>query len=624
MKKILSVSCAFLLLTSTVLVDCKKEPESYIQAEEPTSFEATENVLVENFKSDYKIVIPEKSTKMEAYAAQELQYFLCESTGCTLEIITDKDLPIDTSNKYLSIGDTTLLGAQTDIKLDAELMGDTSPSIDTVGNSVFMAGTASYGILNSVYKFLEYQIGYKAYAYDCVKYDYYSKLYLLDFNYHYVPSIDYLATNEFELDGKALTQEAARLNVFGSDSGGTSIFDGGLFSGLWCHTVAVIVPSVNYPWAYNNSQMCMSDPRVLKIFCENFTMMYALSATGPFAMIGGIDNENVCDCADCSATIGKYGSGGLMSIFINKVADYVEKYFQEHNIDKKLCLVGLYYLGYDEIPAVANEDGTYSAVDESVIPDSEGNVTAGICYAPMLACYTHPFGEGACEKNKFYTEGFKKAAALTDDLFIYIYGANVSAAYDQVYFFNNWSTWEANFRFFDDIGVRFVNEEANRWGIRQLSSLNIYVRSRLAWDSSTKIEESVEEFIDAYYGVAADLMRDYYDAIMEHYQSVYGRTKTYCESIYSPSVSAKTYPHQVFLNYAAILESAMHVIERSNLPEEQKAIYYERVEREWYIVKVQEYHMHQTAVDKEYLAELEDIFEKSKEKYTIWVSRKSA
>ncbi len=623
MKKFLSLSLAFLILSSVFLVSCKDATETNNNnankdSAEPSSFETTSTVLVENFRSDYKIVIPEKETKYEEYAAQELQYFLCESTGCTLPIISDSGLTANASNKYLSVGNTTLLTAQTSIKLDDSVMGDTTPSIDTVGNSVYMVGTTDFGTLNSVYKFLEYQIGYKAYAYDCIEYDYHSKLYLLDFDYHYVPNVEYFTTNEYEIGSKDRTAAAMRMNMF---SAGSSLFKGGLFSGLWCHTNGVVMSETGYPWAYNNGQLCMSDPEVLEIYCQNFTMNFAINASGPFLMIGGNDNEAVCNCSACIETIGKYGSGGLMSIFINKVADYVEKYFKEKGIDKKLCIVGLYYLGYDDIPARLNADGTYSPIDECVIPDNEGNITAGICYAPMLACYTHPFGDGACEKNEFYTQGFRKAAALTDNIFAYLYGSYF-ITYEHVYFFNSWSQWEEMYEFFKELGVRYVTEETNRWTIRPFSSMNIYIRSRMAWDETNKIDTLVNDFTDAYYGIASGYMKDYYDAIMEHYQSTLVRTKTYHESVYSATVKAETYPHQVYLNFAAILESALHEIEVSNLPEDKKAIYYERVQREWYIVKIQEYNMHKESLDKAYRDELEKIFLEGQEKYDIWVSRR--
>ncbi len=628
MKRFLVLLITLVLSLSLVLSGCGGCNDNGGQAptgqvsQEPSSFNATSVVLVDNSQSEYKIVIPEKSTKMEDFAAQELQYFLYESTGCKLEIIKDTGLTADNTKKYLSVGNTTLLASQTDIVLDEKVMGETTPSVDTKGNSVYMAGVGGYGILNSVYKFLQYEIGYKAYAYDCVKYDYFSKVYLLDFNYHYSPNIEYMSLNERQFDDKSQDVSAARLNFFNHDNGGSTIFDGGLFvGGMWCHTIQAVVSEGQYPQFWNAAQYCMSNPEALEVFAYNLTMNYILNTSSPFIMIGGNDNESICGCPECTNTIAQYGGGGLMAIFINKVADYVENYFAENNIEKEICLVGLYYLAYDSIPAKANGDGTYSALNPIVIPDGEGKVTAGICYAPMLACFSHPFGDESCEKNEHYTEGFRRASALTDNLFLYIYGYRCQGQYYHSYFFNNLSAYKSNYEFFSDLGFKYVNEESNRFAIHQLGEMFTYVRSRFAWDKVNDVEPLVDEFMDAYYGIASEYMKEYYDFIIEHYQSIYVKTNNHHESIYSPSVTTTTYPHQVYLNFITLLENAMLAIEKSDIPDEDKAIYHERIKREWYVVKVLEYDMYKDSVESDYLAELEKIFVEANEKYPIWVSR---
>ncbi len=626
MKKFIFIICALLICILAVFSGCNNsnlsngniDNSSANNGLEPGSFNKTSTLLIDNFTTDYKIVIPQSSSKMESYAAEELQYFLYKSTNCEVPIITDQGLSNNNSNKYLSVGNTSLLRAQTDIKIDYAVMGENGPSIDTIGNTVYMCGAASYGILNSVYKFLEYQIGYKAYAYDFVDYNVYSKLYLLDFDYHYAPNVEWIVAHDHEVYGVNNLENAARLNLFGyNNDGGYEMFEGTMFNGLWCHTVGTVMPPESYPDAYNNRQLCFSDPDVLQIFCENLTLNYAVGATGPFIMIGGQDNDAVCNCSGCTEIIGKYGSGGLMSLFINKVADYVETYFEQNDIDKELMLVGLYYMGYTDIPVVDKGDGTYSPIDETVIPDTEGKVTAGACYAPMLACYTHPFGDGCCEDNKIYTEGLRKVAALTDNLFVYMYGSNFGDLNGHSYWFNNWSAIAGNLKFFEELGVRYVFDEANRHGISPFSSMRVYIRSRLAWDGDYDFNALVNEFTDAYYGLAAELMRDYFYSVMEQFQSIYIKTDEYHQGIYYGSNTKSNWPHQTILNFATILENAMHVIERSALSEKDKAIYYERIEREWHILKLDEYNLYKDSVDGDYLAELEEIVEEGRNRYTI-------
>ncbi len=610
MKKLISLLLILVISISLGLTACT-DKETVDADAEPVSFKATDVVLVENFKSNYQIVIPSKATQMEEYAAQELQYFMNESTGCMLEIVKDNN--IDSSKKYLSVGNTSLL-SQTQIDIDLSVMGETGPSIDTIDGNVYMAGAASAGILNSVYKFLEYQINFEAFAYDCVTYDFYNKLYLLDFDYHYVPNLEYFTTGEFELRDKKA--EASRLNVAGGGSGGNVLFDGALFSGAWCHTIGIMVPQSTYPWAYNNAQLCFTDTEVFDLFSELFFTNYAMNASGPYIMIGGNDNPNVCECSGCTESYGRYGVGGTMSIFINKVADYTEKRFAELGIQKNLCIVGLYYLGYESIPTIANDDGTYSPIDPLVVPDNEGQVTCGMCYAPMHACYIHPFGDQCCEKNSVYTSAFRSMSVLTDNIFAYIYGASFGNAYRPGFFFDNYATFAENYKFFNECGVRFVTEETDAVSIRPLSSLNIYLRSRFAWDETTDYKTSVNDFMSAYYGLAAEYMNEYLTSILEHFEATYTRRNKYDLSIYD-APSQEDWPHQTLLNFATILENAMYTIEKSGLSDEDKAVYLERVKREWYIVKTQELFMYADSVELSYLAELERIVSEGEQLYTL-------
>ena len=65
--------------------------------------------LVNDGKSDYTIVIPENATEAENYAAMELQYYVEQSTGVLLPIVTDKGLSFSYSDSRFSIGRTRLL-----------------------------------------------------------------------------------------------------------------------------------------------------------------------------------------------------------------------------------------------------------------------------------------------------------------------------------------------------------------------------------------------------------------------------------------------------------------------------------------------------------------------------------
>lgn len=618
MKKNTAVFCGVILLCATVLGGCTGEKKVERANKEPVSFSATNTVLIENSKSDYKIVIPQIPTMMEEYASKELQKYLFEATGCELPIISDENLRHDNTQKLLSVGETSLLAEQTDIVIDLDVMGETAPSIDTIGNTVYMTGAASYGTMNAVYKFLEYEIGFKVYAYDCEVFNYSNRLMLLDFDYHYIPSVEWLCAPEYEVWGEddATLQATTKLNILGTKNMGFKMFEGEFFNGYHDHSLQEIMPQTSYPWAWRNNQLCLTNPDVVST-CGEIISERLSNAEGPAIMIGNNDNSGVCNCDNCNAVIAKYGAGKLMLDFINSLAEILENDFLEKNIDRKLVVVGLFYMGYTEAPVVKNADGSYSPIDETVRFDREGNVTTSACYAPIEACYIHSFGDDCCEENITTRETLKKWATLGDELFLYTYGSNWSGSIAHSLSINNWSAYAGNFKFYEKLGVRYVFDESNVHGIGPFSSLRVYVRSKLAWNANVNLTDVIEDFTDAYYGIVAKDVRAYFNAVMEHYEMIYQKSGETCQSCYF-SISLREYwPREVLLNFATILENAMHKIEMSDLPEKEKAVLLERVEREWYIVKLDEYQIYKDYVDGETLDELKTIFEEGKNKYTI-------
>ena len=137
MKRIIVLLIAIVLCCNS-LIGCRASENIDVldTSVEPKSFEQTDTVLVSNKMTDYQIVIPEKSTTMEKYAANELQTFLYKSTGATFNVITDNEISHDNNQKLLSVGNTTLLAEQTDIVIDYDVHGETGPLIYTKDNTV--------------------------------------------------------------------------------------------------------------------------------------------------------------------------------------------------------------------------------------------------------------------------------------------------------------------------------------------------------------------------------------------------------------------------------------------------------------------------------------------------------
>ena len=615
MKRFLVIFVALILLLTAFASGCSDVPnESYVN-KEPRSFKSTNIVLVDKETSDYKIVVPENATTMDNYAASELQYFIQESTGCLIEIINDSGLSVDNSNKYLSIGNTKMLLAQQDIVIDAKVLGDTGATVITKGNTVYMAGAGSYGTLYSVYKFLYYQIGFKAYAFDSVTFDYYNKLELLDFSYQYAPTIEYLVANDGELWGMENMENSARMFVLNYTKEPYKMFEGKMFNGYWVHTMMFILPSSEYPEYYKTAdQICFTDEGALQQFCENVYPTAAAEGVTCFN-VGVNDNVECCRCEECERQYAIYGGpGGVLVRFLNRVTEYIENRFVEDGITKKLDLVTLAYYSYVEPPVVKDENGKYVAVDESVIP-RQGQVSLGIEYTPIGACFHHSFEDKDCIRNATCKEQFEGWNAITDNVWLYTYGTYFGAFKT---FYNNFSYFSEQYKYYDKFNVKFLFDESCRNDFSPLSSLRVFLRSSFAWNANQDLEVLIDDFFANYYGAASDALRDYYDALIENYNSIYYKRGNDCAMCFSTEIGGKdNWSRNTLATLRAHLEKALYDIEKAPYSEKDKQAYKERIHRELFFVRYNEYQFYSSYMADDELLTLKQYVEDGLNKYNF-------
>ena len=72
------------------------------------SYKTTGTYIVKNGKTSYKVVVPEVETQTMSYAKSELSKFFKEATGIDLKFVKDTGLTHNDTNRYISLGDTSL------------------------------------------------------------------------------------------------------------------------------------------------------------------------------------------------------------------------------------------------------------------------------------------------------------------------------------------------------------------------------------------------------------------------------------------------------------------------------------------------------------------------------------
>lgn len=600
MKKFFILILSGILLISCMLTGCKNDEEETGKSEQ--LFSKTNYVLVENGLSSYSIVIKKDSDEAHRYPALELQHFIKESTGCELPIITDENLSFNEDSCYLSIGKTTIFNSLNK-EVDRDEYGLTGVSIDTVNKSVFMTGADDVGTLYSVYRFLYYQIGFIAYADDCVEFKYYDKLNILDFDYHYKPSFENVTSTAVQLTDSYY--DNARMFLQGTIEGGSNIYYR-LFS-EFCHTLEIIVPPDAYkdlhPDWFAGEQMCYSSDGLAEQTGKNICASYIFSKS-PYLMLGGADTSGACPCDRCKEMGKKYGGqSGLYVRFLNKVANYVENYLEENGIKKELVLIGLMYHSY-EAPPVKIVDGQMQAIDNSVIPDAEGQIKVGVFYAPISACFTHAFDDPNCDLNKGYLDYVKGWAFLTKELYFYNYPINNRS---DVFPYNNWSAYQAQYKLLKDCGVKFIFEEGFSGYYTPLSQTRIYITSRLGWDCTLNVWDLVDDFMNHYYGPGAKAMKEYMDMIIEQYNLMYEIDRRDCQGTYYEIQREDAWQREKLLNMARTIKNGIFEVRKSNYTDQEKKVFEERLYREYLLCRILEYKLYINTLTAEELKELETL-----------------
>lgn len=129
-------------------------------------FEGTGNYIFKDGKTNYKIVIPENSTEKERLAATELTGILSEATGVKIETVTDAGKTFAKDSEYISVGNTSIL-AGSGIEVSDDAKGINAFQISRAGKSLFLIGGKEYGVVYSVYEFLNDVVNFEQYYTDC-------------------------------------------------------------------------------------------------------------------------------------------------------------------------------------------------------------------------------------------------------------------------------------------------------------------------------------------------------------------------------------------------------------------------------------------------------------------------
>ena len=572
--------------------------------------------IVENGASDYRIVVPDETNKYEELAASDLQLFIQKATGAILPIV--KVSSVDSSQgKYIFIGRAS--GKEAVVTFAD--YGANGAFIDVENENVYLTGAKGYGITNSVYQFLKYEINWKIYAYDEIYFEPTAKLALLDFQeFKYKPYYNYSVWRAHYSYGYDNAINAARMGQLQATNRGGSTLEGPLYS-AWLSNLDDIIPvalantfmmeihgdelnvlteerlaSLNvsddekdtvrreieeqiieekgWSW-YGNGQLCLSKSEVRDKLTEEVKKLLINEPNAEYLQLGGYDEQGACTCIWCEEKLKScLTQGGIAIDMLNEISKNLEDegFFEQHpEVNKDVKLTFLNYLSYEGAP-VDDEGNVYVKARDNV----------GVFWCPIGACYSHSLDDPNCNLNKKEYKNLVGWSKVTKYLGVYVYGCNYRNYFTQ---FNNWGHFRTWAKKYEEFSLDYINYHAVvQFDYAPLDRLRHYLYNVYVDDPNiADYDTVVQDFMNQYYKVAAKDMMDYYEAVRRQNTVLTFETEYSCSKCFDDGnigahyTDKQWWPWETLNNLLDYIYKAYDSIDNSNLSVEDKTMLKERI-----------------------------------------------
>lgn len=454
--------------------------------------------FVKSGASEYRILVPTNSDTLIDFAVSELNYFLENTSGITLPVVTDGTVADVSEGKYISIGETTVAGEKNLTEWQAGL-GNDGYVVKTVEDDVFLLGGSSYGSLYATYEFIESNLKAKVYAADEIEFTPSKNIRLLNMNIREVPDIVRRAISSYQVTNNGTYRRRMRLMLHTENWT------------YWTHSHFAFLPPETYYEAHHDwyspdgTQLCLTNEEMTAEMIKNVVAFLEENPNEEIVTLGQQDRNTFCSCSTCTPQVAAYKESGVMIRFVNKVARGVQAYFNGKGEGRKIKFA-TYAYQKTQVPPV---NGQGEALDPSVYPDDN----VAVIIAPLTACYSHPINNTDCNAIAKQTlEGWQKLRATT---YIRFYSAQYA-----YYFvpFIQYGNMAKNYSIVDELGAEYIFDtavgESMTSGFHEMLA---YLKSKLMWNHSLNVRSLTDDFMKAYYKDAYEPMKELLELTEMHF-----------------------------------------------------------------------------------------------------------
>lgn len=454
---------------------------------------------------DYVIVIPESASEAEQSGAAALQKYVKMISGSQLSIVSDASQPVA---KEIVLGATSR-----ELATELPTLGKDGFVIKTTADKIAIYGQGDKGTLYGVYEFLEGYLGCRLYSKDVEVVPQSSSVKVSAEIYDkQVPVIEY----------RYSSYKASRDSLF---SDWHRLCDSKKDWGLWVHTFMSLVPPGEYfkehPEYYalrsgkrSMTQLCLSNPEVLEVVCENLKERMALLPNASHWSVSQDDNQAYCQCDECKKLDDKDGGPiGSVITFTNKVA--------ERFPDKTISTLA--YL--------------YSRAAPKVTKPRE-NVNIMFC---NIECNrSRPIATDTLEAA--FRKDMSDWAKLTKNILVWDYVIQFS---NLVSPFPNMELLQPNMQYFVANNVTSMFPQGNREVGGEFADLRSYMIAKLMWNPDLDYNKVLQDFCYGYYGAAGSYIVEYIELMADELAAsgdnmhIFGNPTSAVKSWLSPANMAR-------------------------------------------------------------------------------------
>ncbi|MBQ3220383.1 MAG: DUF4838 domain-containing protein [Clostridia bacterium] len=518
MKKWMTLCLASLLLFSSCTA-CKNN--SLENNSEENLIEIQE--LVKNNHSPYSVVIPVDASECIEYAASELLDFVYESSGVSLNVISESEASYSEGNCYISLGKTELLN-EAKFAFDYSTLNGDGFFIKTVGNMVFIDANLERGVLYGVYDFLEKNLGVRFLTQDCTYIpklntiklyetddvevpDFMGRLYLSAPTYKSWGVPEFVARTRQDssylsyVDDKYGEKTLAFLRE-GRNHNMSAFVDYETYSETHSEFFVEVPPEYE---KYGDTwrMICLTngitddgkldetmEVSVAKIVIEEMKKDILANPDAYYFGFEQSDGYIYCTCDRCVDAWNKYKASGVLIRFCNVVAEEIENDFKEAGIERDFRINTFAYAYTLDAP-VKVQNGEWIPIDDSVV----ANEKIVIKIAQGRNVIVPYLSEDKDSSNAQRMQQWQKCATQFQG-WVHDKDYNDYISYYPALGTIKQSMLNMKEAGFTNILIQAAHNETYDWQ----SDLRGYIYRNLLWDVDLDVETLFNEFVELYWG----------------------------------------------------------------------------------------------------------------------------